>query len=684
LRAVAAIILVAMTGARAFAQAVDVSDLPPLPQTGDDNTSSAQVVAAASAEEDVVVGAAKREQSLGNVASAVTVVSADRIRRFGYRTVGDAVAGVAGAYLEDSRLVGSLGIRGMNIPGDYNTRILVLVDGATVNEAWGAFAGLGFDTFISIDDVARIEVIRGPVSSVYGANAFFGIINIVTRGASETPKAWGRVGVNSINGTVASAGFATGGLHQQLRGSVQAADRFGETLYLSDVGNALSSDGGHSLAVSLVGSYAGAFAQIRAYRYRRDSPFAPYNGDTTATDPFNEYDTQLLAEGGYTRELTDRLTLAVRGYGNIYEFSDHIVQIGTPDFEDFGDAATFGAEVRARYEILPKKLGLTAGAEANYNKTESHSFMVGDPGVTIPKDFDIEGAYAELDGQLGKYLGFVGGARFDRNSVIDNNVSPRAALFISNPESYGLKLLYAQGFRNPSSYEAFFFDGASFAQPDHLHAETIQSFESVLWAKPLPGLSTRLSAFYWDASNVVEAVPITDASGLQLQQFQNVAEFITRGVEAELSYRNTSGWYGFAGATYADVGTGDGTTAVVFGSVPDAPKLTASVGISTPKLFARAHLSTELLVIGERPTRANINTGEAETPSPAWLDWNAAVYVPNINGFDVTAGIRNIIGKRNLVPSPGDYDRTVDDPGTTISRIPGEGREVYVKVGYSY
>src|SRR6185312_11918362 len=77
---------------------VDPGDLPPLPSEGETLSSTATVLAAASAEEDVVVGAAKREQSLGNVASAVTVVSADRIRRFGYRTVGEAVAAVAGVY----------------------------------------------------------------------------------------------------------------------------------------------------------------------------------------------------------------------------------------------------------------------------------------------------------------------------------------------------------------------------------------------------------------------------------------------------------------------------------------------------------------------------------------------------------------------------------------------------------
>src|SRR5688500_9423013 len=131
--------------AQAPAAAVDVADLPPLPPASEEQSSSATVLAASSAEEDIVVGAAKREQSLGNVASAVTVVSGDRLRRFGYRTVGEAISAVAGVYVADNRISYSVGIRGMQIPGDFNTRILVLVDGASVNEGWGAFAGLSYD-----------------------------------------------------------------------------------------------------------------------------------------------------------------------------------------------------------------------------------------------------------------------------------------------------------------------------------------------------------------------------------------------------------------------------------------------------------------------------------------------------------------------------------------------------------
>src|SRR5215210_6101362 len=133
--------------------AVDPADLPPLPAADEDMSSSATVLAAASAEEEVVVGASKREQSLGNVASAVTVITSDRLRRFGYRTIGEAVAGVAGVYLVDVRLSYSIGNWGLPIPRDFNPRVLGVVGGATLNGGWAAYAGLGYDAIVGIDDI---------------------------------------------------------------------------------------------------------------------------------------------------------------------------------------------------------------------------------------------------------------------------------------------------------------------------------------------------------------------------------------------------------------------------------------------------------------------------------------------------------------------------------------------------
>lgn len=662
--------------------AVDPADLPPLPAAEEETSTTATVLAASSAEEDVVVGAAKREQSLGNVASAVTVISADRIKRFGYRTIAEAVQGVAGAYVEDTRIVANLGFRGINITGDFNTRILILVDGATVNEAWGQFAGISFGSLVSIDDIARIEVIRGPVSSVYGTNAFFGIINIVTRGASETPHEWARTSINSIAGSVTSAGFARGDLKQQIRGTVQFSDRIGETTSLDGVGGSLKGDGSYSFSAAVAGAYNGTFAQVRAFRYRRDSPFAPYNGDPTAANPYAEYNSELLAEAGHTFDISKRLTIVARAYANLYEFYDDIQQAPPqdPEFKDYGDAKTFGAEVRGRYEVVPDKLGLTLGGEANDNITESHSFAVNDASqdVRTPKTFNIEGVYADVDGQPLRWLGFTAGVRYDRNSAIDTRVSPRAALFIAEPEKYGLKLLYAEGFRNPSAYEAFFHDDVTFSTPVNLTSETIRSYEAVAWAKPVPGLSVRLSGFYWDARDIVEQLPDPAMPGLI--QFQNVGRIISKGIEAEASYRNAAGWYGFGGGTYADVGASDAAdTAVSYGDVPNAPAWTGALGVSTPRLFDIFHASAEAIYIGPRAVRPEAGVSNA----PAWTDLNLTLFAPDLYGFDLTLGVRNLIGTRDLMPAPADYDRTIptDQP---ISRIPGEGRELFFKVGRGF
>jgi iron complex outermembrane receptor protein len=673
---------------------VDVDDLPPLPPAGDEPSSSATVLAAASAEQDVVVGAAKREQSLGSVASAVTVVTADRIRRFGYRTVGEAVAAVAGIYLVDNRLSYSIGVRGLQIPGDFNTRLLVLIDGATVNEAWGAFAGVGYDALVAIEDVARIEVIRGPVSSLYGTSAFFGIINIVTRSAAELPRGWARAAINSVNGATASAGFALGGVHRQLRGSIHVMDRFGDTTALPELpGQRLTPDGSSAVSAALVGAYNGSFAQLRALRYNRQSPFAPYDVNPAGA-PYEQHDTQLLVEGGHTREVARHLTLAGRLYGNFYQFDDRAPPYdpatGGP-LDTVGTAQVLGAELRGRYEVLdPGRLGVTAGAEASYDRTRSRARREGSSAQLADEPFvyDVLGAYTEVDAQLTPWLGATVGLRYDRNSAFANkhNPSRRAALFMALPDRAGVKLLYAEGFRAASAFESHFEDLTDFTSNHAIRPEAIASYEAVAWARPRPGVALRLSGFQWDARDVIEQQPDPDAP--DRLRFDNVTHYVSRGVEGEASYRDSRGWYAFGGFAVVRVGAARKlpgaaqAEALSYGDVANAPEVSASGGLSTPRLFDRVHVSSEVVVLGERPTRRDAR-GAASPPSPAWLGWNAAIYAPNLAGFDVTAGVRNLLGTRDLVPAPGDYDRT-RPRDALVARVPAEGREVYVKVGHAY
>ena len=137
----------------------------------------------------------------------------------------------------------------------------------------------------------------------------------------------------------------------------------------------------------------------------------------------------------------------------------------------------------------------------------------------------------------------------------------------------------------------------------------------------------------------------------------------------------------FAGGAYTRVGT-EVMGSIEYGEVSNAPVISASAGASTPRIVDRVHLSAQITVLGDRPTRPDA-MDQKSPASPAWVGLDAIAYAPNLWGFDVTVGGRNLIGKRDLLPAPGDYDRSMPDT-RVVPRVPGEGRELYVKVGYSY
>src|ERR1051325_7283614 len=127
-----------------------------------------------------VYGASKFEQKATEAPSSITVISSDEIKRYGYRTLADVLQSVQGFYVSYDRNYAFLGARGINL-GDFNSRILLLVDGHRINNNLtdGAYIGTAF--ILDVDLIDHVEIIRGPGSVLYGNNAFFGVINVVTR-----------------------------------------------------------------------------------------------------------------------------------------------------------------------------------------------------------------------------------------------------------------------------------------------------------------------------------------------------------------------------------------------------------------------------------------------------------------------------------------------------------------------
>jgi iron complex outermembrane receptor protein len=372
------------------------------------------------------------------------------------------------------------------------------------------------------------------------------------------------------------------------------------------------------------------------------------------------------------------VTATARGYVNRYRFRDFLVlEDGSGTFADIGDAFWYGAEARARIGLTDDDaFGVTVGGEVTIIDTSSESYYQGDEenGTQVETPLDTQGLYAEVDGQPLPWFAFTGGVRVDRNSLLEERVSPRAALFASKKDAYGVKLLYSEGFRNPSAFEGFFDDGTDFAANPDIGAEVIRSYEVVVWGRPIRGLTVRASGFVWDATGLVEQEEIDldpDPGVEELRlQFQNARDLKSAGVELEGSYRSSAGWLAFGGGAYTEVEDGDGA------EVPGAPELSAVLGVSSPLLADKVHVSGEADFMGPRPTRDDSGMTEAA----AFLGVSLAAYAPDIKGFDVTLGVRNLLGTREDVPAPEDFDRE----SGSVFILPGEGREVYARLGYRY
>ena len=121
-----------------------------------------------SVEVAMVVGASKYEQQVTEAPASVSIVSADDIKKYGYRSLADALRSVRGTYVTYDRNYNYLGTRGFDRPGDLNTRVLLLVDGHRINDNIFESAPVGTEFPIDIDLIDRIEVIRGPSSSLDG------------------------------------------------------------------------------------------------------------------------------------------------------------------------------------------------------------------------------------------------------------------------------------------------------------------------------------------------------------------------------------------------------------------------------------------------------------------------------------------------------------------------------------
>ncbi|MCK6510867.1 TonB-dependent receptor [Myxococcota bacterium] len=129
------------------------------------------------AAEDVVFSAGRREQRLQKAPGVISVITGDELRAFGFRDLIEALRYMTGIDVNHNGLSPDIGIRGLNPRLAFGDKLVLLIDGQ--NMAWRQLNRNS--TIVSPDNVLRIEIIRGPGSTLWGANAISGVVNVITK-----------------------------------------------------------------------------------------------------------------------------------------------------------------------------------------------------------------------------------------------------------------------------------------------------------------------------------------------------------------------------------------------------------------------------------------------------------------------------------------------------------------------
>ena len=290
-----------------------------------------------------VQSASRFKQTIGEAPSAVSVVSAADIKTFGWRSLAEILRSLPGVYTSNDRTYTSVAGRGISRPGDYNLRYLLMIDGNRVNDPLYDQAMMGQEFMLDVDLIERVEYVPGPGSAVYGTNAFFGVINVITKRGRDISgvQVSGEGGSARMQRERATlGGKGESGVEWLL--SATNFNRDGKDLRFSafpgQVARGLDYERVQSVfAKGTAGAFS--FSFVHAER-KKGTPTAEYGQNFN--DPRSGFvDTNSYLNMGYSKALSDKTELSARVFYNRTQYSGRYIYGagGADDVDHDGSSA---------------------------------------------------------------------------------------------------------------------------------------------------------------------------------------------------------------------------------------------------------------------------------------------------------------------------------------------------------
>ena len=596
-----------------------------------------------------VFGASERSQPVTEAPTSVSFITAEDIARYGYRTLADILHGVRGMYVSDDRNFSLLGTRGFGKPGDYNSRILLLVNGHRVNDNIFGQAEIGAEFGLDPATFERVEIIRGPASSVYGDSAFFAVVNVITKtggsidGASVTYET-GSLGTQMVRGMVGQR--LASGVDFALSSTVEESAG-AKHLYLPEFDTPETNNGiaegldGQSFNQHYGRLAFGNFTLTGAYgRRRKDVPTA-YLGTLfneqverlRTIDRHSLFDVEYAGSVGGSRVVLrgayDRFTSD--GY---YPFdASPFARVSVGYYDLAGSWVTVGGRVT---RPLPWQT-LMVGAE--YIDNVQQKYVTGFdavPHASIDQSSSRRAVYVEDEIKLGRHVIVNGGLRYDGYERF-NRVTPRTALIVMPTPHQSFKYLYGRAFRAPNIYETieyYFGPGVAALRP-----ESIDTHEFVWERYTGDWLRTSVSGYWYKADRLITLTEFNDPSALIGVTYMNQGEVRAKGAEFEAQMRlwgDAQGHLSYALQEARDQATDNILT--------NSPRQMIKGRVNAPLFGTGPSVALEVLGIGSRKTIAGNQLSATATT-------NLTITRSLGRSFELVGTVRNLFDVVYAIPA---------------------------------
>ncbi len=657
-----------------------------------------------------------RSTPISKAPAVATIITSQQIYELGARTIDEVLESVPGLHVSSSstRLSPVYSIRGIHT--DRNPQVLMLLDGISMNQLY--FGDRGPVSSMPVNAISRIEIIRGPGSAIYGADAFAGVINIITKTSDDydglnigfrvadfsTNDVWISNGLSYDNGVKTSFSLqfmTTDGDDERI------VDSDGQTIFdsifLTSASNAPGSldtqldrvDVNFDISksdwsfkywsrhISNVGSGPGVALSL--------DPYSEGKADDYLIDfsirnilAFESWDTRLNINYYDVNTQSDSILfpagtiLPIDIIGNVNPVA------GFPTlFEEglIGNPSVF--EERTNIEIVAlsqdfEKHDIRISAGFTHSKLEAKEDKNFGPGVTVgtltnvtdtdyifvnPDSRDVLYLSIQDEINLAADWGFTAGIRYDDYSDFGSTFNPRLSLVWETLNNLTTKFLYGRAFRAPSFAELFAINNPVVLGNPDLDPEVINTFEIALDYSPGLAHHAGVSIYKYDIKDLIRFV--TEASGASIAQ--NTGSQTGEGIEFEWVWKpndkiSLAGNIALAKAideeTYADV--------------PNFPEQQVYLKVDW-QMLPGWQIVPEIHYIADRH-RAE---GDPRGPIDDYTLLNVSVNSSNVSStIKWSFGVKNLIDVNYAEPSP--FESTLPTGSFMPNDFPSISRMIYV------